>query len=145
MATDFISGMLILRMITKRLIRKSSRANNVPLALKISMVRLVPRPPELRARDPMPRPSTKSVPTKAPRSRFNQKVGPQAGSELAPILSEEAPAENRLAPGRSGAGPARVRNVSLSKRLTPRGNKEKATLWTPNPRNKNLKLCRQRL
>ena len=50
-----------------------------------------------------------------------------------------------VAPGRSGAGPARVRNVSLSKRLTPRGNKEKATLWTPNPRNKNRKLCRQRL
>ena len=47
-----------------------------------------------------------------------------------------------VAPGRSGAGPARVRNVSLSKRLTP---KEKATLWTPNPRNKNRKLCRQRL
>ena len=46
---------------------------------------------------------------------------------------------------RSGAGPARVRNVSLSKGLTPRGNKEKATLWTPNPRNKNRKLCRQRL
>jgi hypothetical protein len=49
-----------------------------------------------------------------------------------------------VALGCSGIGPARVRNVSLSKRLTPRGNKEKATLWTPNPRNKNRKLCRQR-
>ena len=67
---------------------------------------------------------------------IQRKGRPQAGGELAPILSEEAPAENRLAGG-SGAGPARVRNVSLSKRLTPRGNKE--------TRNKNLKLCRQRL
>ena len=35
----------------------------------------------------------------------------------------------RVAPGRSGAGPAcvRNRNVSLSKQFTPRGNKEKAT------------------
>jgi hypothetical protein len=49
-----------------------------------------------------------------------------------------------VAPGRRGAGPHCVRNVSLSKRLTPRGNKEKATLWTLNPRNKNRKLCRQR-
>ena len=35
-----------------------------------------------------------------------------------------------VAPGRSGAGPVRVRNVSLSKRLTPRGNKEKAIMDT---------------
>ena len=72
---------------------------------------------------------------------------PSALPDVLGTLNTEKLRSDRLgvAPGRSGAGPARVRNVRLSKRLIPRGNKEKATLWTPNPRNKNRKLCSQRL
>ena len=60
-------------------------------------------------------------------------------------LQEHIPGFKNEAEAQRWNSPARGRNVSLSEGLTHAGNKEKATLWTPNPRNKNRKLCRLRL
>ena len=59
---------------------------------------------------------------------------PNALSDVLGTLNTAPSDRLAVAPGCRGAGPARVRNVSLSKRLTPGGNKEKATLWTLNPK-----------
>ena len=91
----------------------------------------------LRRRHPIPQCPARHSPVPCP-------TFPSALPDVLGTLNTAPSDRLAVAPGCSGAGPARVRNVSLSKRLTRRGNKEKATLWTLNPRNKNRKLCRQR-
>jgi hypothetical protein len=94
-ASDGGSDVLILRGVTGRLLSKSRQPSKVPLASKTStdpgvLFRRSGFAPDDAAFD-------ESVPTNQAATDPEERSAPKAGGELAPILPEEAPAENRLA------------------------------------------------